>query len=265
MTQHTVRSHSRPHLPNALFLTALLSILLLSQILSNWSFLIQPAEAASLGVRPSAPSQMTFQQFLKEGRQDKVYHGPLMHSAALPSSTRTQHALNNAPPLPSAEPATMKSITQVLTATFLAGGSPASPGTPTSPLDLRGSDGRLEVRIAPGTFDVSQATRADGAQPVAPLSLQLSQLRGYFAGQSTSLGSYQLQLLDSQGQALSGVHLRQPITIIYHYQQAAMDALDLDAGRIILAVPTLIAAAVQAKCRSPPSRSPCRTIRPPIP
>ncbi len=65
-------------------------------------------------------------------------------------------------------------------------------------------------------------------------------------GQSVSLGSYQVQLVDSRGLALSGVLARTPITIVYHYQPAQLSALGLDPGRVMLAVPDLIQAATQA-------------------
>ncbi len=219
-------------------LSLVLSVLLLATFLESWAVPLPAAHASS--TLPSPPASMTFQQFLKEGRHDKVYHGPL--TGTLPPSPKPQHPTDYAHLPPSAEPPTMKPIIQALSASFLQSGSSSA-----SRLDLLGSDGRLEVRIQPGTFDVSHAIVSGGSQPVGALSLQLTQLQGYYVGQSTSLGSYQLQLVDSRGQALSGVQLRNPITLVYHYQQAAMDALGLDPGRVVLSIPQLIAAALKAK------------------
>lgn len=97
-----------------MFLVVFLSVLLLTQVLSDWSFLIPSAEAASLGVRPSAPSTMTFQQFLKEGQRSTAYHGPLIAPSARPLGPGKGALTNYATLPPNAEPATMKPITQAL-------------------------------------------------------------------------------------------------------------------------------------------------------
>lgn len=68
-----------------LFFSLFLCLLLLAQLLGNWGLLVTPAYAASAGTRPSAPASMTFQKFLKEGRQDKVYHGPLVRPQHVPA------------------------------------------------------------------------------------------------------------------------------------------------------------------------------------
>ena len=214
-------------------------LLLLSEVLGNWGFLAKPVEAASAGVRPSAPASMTVQKFLKEGRNDQVYHGPLMRpqkAPTLPAATRG-HGTNTANLPPSAEPATMKAMTQSLAPTFLQG----SAGLKS--LDLRGSDGRLEVLIAPGAFDLSKATVAGGSAPQGSITLRLSQLSGHFVGMLSQLGTYQVQLLDSQGKVLNGIQLRSPITFIYHYQTAELASLGLDPGHLFLTWPALLAAA----------------------
>src|SRR6266566_1238253 len=214
-------------------------LLLLSEVLGNWGFLAKPVEAASAGVRPSAPASMTVQKFLKEGRNDQVYHGPLMRpqkAPTLPAATRG-HGTNTANPPPSAEPATMKAMTQPLAPTFLQG----SAGLKS--LDLRGSDGRLEVLIAPGAFDLSKATVAGGSAPKGSITLRLSQLSGHFVGMLSQLGTYQVQLLDSQGKVISGIRLRSPITFIYHYQPAELASLGLDPGHLFLTWPALLTAA----------------------
>ncbi|HLL78734.1 MAG TPA: hypothetical protein VKT25_04500 [Ktedonobacteraceae bacterium] len=229
-------------------------MVILSGVLGGASLLILRSSAASPAVLPSAPASNTFQQFLKGGQQSKVSHGPLSYSALLPKHKQVSHNATSttaATPPPSAEPPTMQPITQTLSAAFLQGGPTGS----ASPLDLVGSDGRLEVQVQPGSFDVSHATVGAGAPPSGTLSLQVTQVQGYFVGQSVSLGFYQVQLLDSNGQALSGVQVRTPLTILYHYQPTQLDALGLDPGRILLAFPDLIAAATQANTSPAPYES----------
>jgi hypothetical protein len=259
MSHHPFRSHSRQHpllqrtplrprrswLPRHLVLVALLSLLLCSNLLSDWSFLARPADAAglgTLGILPSASSKMTFQQFLQEGRQEKVSHGRQPSSSKPPAGPQPQHTTNYAKLLPSAEPATMKPLTQALSTSYFRGGSANA-----SLLDLVGSDGRLEVQLQPATFDISHATVPGGTKPSGALSLRITELQGYYVGQSVSLGSYQLQLVDRQGRMLSGVQVLQPMTLLYHYQPAELEALGLDPGRITLTIPALIAAAIKAK------------------
>ena len=73
----------------------------------------------------------------------------------------TSHA---ADPLTSA-PANMQPITSALTSSVLVG------GTSTTPLDLKGSDGRLEVQIQPGSLDLTTATLTQGGgAPVGAVS-----------------------------------------------------------------------------------------------
>ena len=123
-------------------LTLFLSLLVLTQVLSDWSFLAPLAFAADLGTRPGASSNMTFQQFMKQGRQDRAYHGPLRGQSAGSSQLKASHPANYATLPASAEPATMKPISIALSSAFLAG------STGTSSLDLVGSDRRLEVQVA---------------------------------------------------------------------------------------------------------------------
>jgi len=213
-------------------------LLLLSQVLGNWGFLVKPAEAASAGVRPSAPASMTFQQYLKEGQQSKAYHGPLIRPA---QKQTTGQSTNYANLPPSAEPATMKPIIQALSTAFLSGSAGVKA------FDLVGSDGRLEALIPPGALDVSHATVASGSQPAGALSLELAQVHGHYVSQMSVLGSYEFQVLDSSGHVLNGVKLHSPVTLIYHYQQSEMNALDIDPAHVYLTWPSLIAAAQQAK------------------
>ncbi len=202
---------------------------------------------------------------------------------------------------PSAEPPTMRPLQATLSAAFLHN----SPGA--HPLDLLSSDQRLEVQLAPGSLDFSQASvsgsnpgtgsgtnthpypspspspvptvsvtptasvtpthPAVGTTPVpvtltppitptlthgatatpsptgtvvppapsgvsGPYTLIVHELHGYFAGQYNMLGSYQIQIFNAQHQPLSGVLFRQPLTFVYHYSDAAMNSLDLDADAL---------------------------------
>jgi RHS repeat-associated protein len=240
--------------------TASLLVLLLSQLLGNFAGL--PVSVAFAATKPQAkPGSLTLQQFLRMGRHDSVYRGLLIPPATTPNQPAST-SQNNAKPLPSAEPPTMKPISQPLTAAFLA----ASNGV--QPLDLRGSDQRLEVVIPPGAFDLTHATLPDGkpfistpattctatplhrcsstsqAQPT-PLTFSITEIHGHFAATMNMLGEYQVQLL-AVGQPLSGVLLRQPLTFVYHYQPWELEALDLNPAHLILSWPDLALADIHA-------------------
>ena len=131
-------------------------------------------------------------------------------------------------------------LTSTQTAAAMVGASSAQP------LDLTGSDGRLEVRVPPGIFDLTHALTAQGVAPSGSLTLRISQIHGHAISSFNLLGSYQVQVLDSTGQPLSKVALRVPLTLIYHYQPWEMDALSLDPDNIFLSWPGLIAAAQAA-------------------
>ena len=221
-------------------LVLFLSLLLLSEVMGNGSFLVTLTYAASTSFSAGKPASLTFQQFLQMGGNNTFYHGPLVRQASFPNP-HNPHVMNTANLPPSAEPVTMKPISQSLDTAFLIGSSG------TQSLDLVGSDGRLEVQVAPGSLDLSHSVVAGGAAPVGTLTLQISEVSGHFVGASNLLGTYQAQIVDSKGQALSGIHLLASVTIIYHYQPWEMDALNLDPGHLLLTWPTLIAAARQAK------------------
>lgn len=102
----------------------------------------------------------------------------------------------------------MQPISQPLSTACVAG----SLGT--QPLDLVGSDGRLELRLLPGSLDLSQATVPGGGAPMQPFTLQLSEIHGHFAGTLNLLGRYQLQVVDSQNRVVSGIRLHTPATIM---------------------------------------------------
>ena len=225
-----------------LFLMILMSLLLLSEMLGSWSFLVKPAYAASDGTQASSTGGLTYQQFSSEGPQGKAYRGPAVIPAKSPSRLKPSKGpftdYSKLPP--SAEPATMKPISMPLDAAYQTAGSTAKP------LDLLGSDGRLEIIIQAGTFNLTKATVASGTAPQGSLTLHFSQVSGHFVGWLNELGTYQLQLLDSHGNVVNGILLRTPITFTYHYQQTELDALGMDASHLLMTWPTLIAAAQKA-------------------
>ncbi|MDQ2716106.1 MAG: hypothetical protein M3Z08_14465, partial [Chloroflexota bacterium] len=221
----------------------LIALLLLSDVLSGWASLIPPAYAAAKPPTPQA--SMTFQQFLKDGRQDRgTYRGPLrwpQSSPAVPVSKNSHAASSLASLPPSTEPATMTPIRIPLNAGFLANTAGSTP------LDVVGSDQRLEVRLQPGSLDLSHATISGGSPPSGTLTVQISQVHGHaFAGEAM-LGLYQVQILDSQGHAVSGIQVRTPVSFLYHYQVHELAMFDLDADRLSLVWPGLLQAARQAK------------------
>ena len=120
--------------------------------MGEWTFLIPHAYAAG---RPSDPAaSITFQSFLKRGRHDHAYRGPLVFPSKAPHVPRSpqDHPPDMGHLPPSAEPVTMQPINQPLDAGLLA--STTRGGTP---LDLLGSDHRLELHIQPGSLDLSHA------------------------------------------------------------------------------------------------------------
>ncbi len=170
------RTHTRTR--GQLLLIGLLGLLVFTGLLSDWSLLVKPVMAASFGIRPSAPASNTFQQFLNEGQQSKASHGPLTYSGTLSKVPQPQNPTRYANLPPSAEPPTMQPITQALSTSFLQGGTTNS----ARPLDLLGSDGRLEVQVQPGSFDISKATVGAGASPSGTLSLQVERAVWLFHG-----------------------------------------------------------------------------------
>ena len=62
-----------------------------------------------------------------------------------------------------------------------------------------------------------------------------------------SLGFYQFQFSDAQGHVLTGIRLRHPITIQFHYTPADLQGLGLDPGKLLLTWPAEINQAVTAK------------------
>ncbi len=232
-----------PRLSRRQLLTSLiLSLWLLTNMLGGWIFLIPQAYAAK---RPSdPPAKTTFHTFLKDKRPTHVYRGPLIFPTKAPAVPKGPHShtVNMNTLLPSAEPPTMTPITQVLSTASLA-------GSPTSgaPLDLKSSDGRFEVQLAPGSVDLSQATVAPGLSPSGTLTLQISQVAGHFAEQMNLMGTYQFQVVDASNRPISGIRLSTPLTLLYHYQRWEIDTLDLDPDSLYMSWPSLLAAARATK------------------
>jgi len=186
---------------------------------------------------------MTVSQFLKEGQRDKAYHGPLIRPGkplTVPLSPRDKHPnLTQLPP--GAEPASMKPISVPLSSTFTTRGATGQP------LDVKGSDGRLEVQLQPGSLDLSHASISGGGSPTGSLTLQIIQIHGYVLGQMNELGAYSLQVVDSTGHPVHGIILRTPAIFLYHYQPAVLTALDINANQIVMSWPSLIQAAQAAR------------------
>jgi len=257
--------------------TASLLILLVSQLLGNAPF--AGATVVFAATKPkSLPAHLTYQQFQQLSHQSVAQRKPFQWyqpTTPSPMSKQEQASLNTPLQLPpSAEPPTMQPIKQALSAAFLVG----APGT--APLDLISSDHHLEVQIPAGAFDLSHAsvsgensrtkpptTPTPGATPAAtggptvtatpsptaspptmphatisgPLTLVINEQHGEFVGEMNQLGQYQWQMLDAHGHLVSGITLRHPLTIRYHYQPAQITGLDLDPGEIFLNWPDLAA------------------------
>jgi len=232
-----------------------LLLLLAAQFIGMWPFAALVVFAAS---KPrSIPGHLTLQQFLQEGQRSQAPHGPFIFPTTPAHNTLApgEHLTNYATLPPSAEPPTMKPLTVTLSSAFLTGG----PGV--QPLDLVGSDQRLEVQIAPGSLDLSHATVGTGkvgktptgktpqtgkgkpqpgATTPAPLQLTITEVHGVMDGQVSSLGQYQFQITNQQGKAVQGMTLRQPFTIRYHYNPAVVTGLGLDPGLLYASWPDLI-------------------------
>jgi RHS repeat-associated protein len=216
----------------------LLSILLFASFLQGW---MNPGPTASASSRPhSTPPSFTFQKYLSQGQHPTAVKSGAPSPYPQPPHQATKPGAPSTLP-PSAEPATMKPITQALASSFLAG------STGVAALDLKGSDGRLELQLPPAALDVSRATVASGKAPAGSLTLQVTQIHGHFEGMLNLLGKYQVQVVDSQGQVVGGIMLRTPVTLLYHYQPSELLGLGLDPAHVLLSWPSLLSAAQQAK------------------
>ncbi len=255
--------HARVRLKKrALFWPAFLPLIIVSGILVNWVFLAQITFAAP-ATPYSTPGQNTVQQFLKEGQPSKANQAPFQRPVSAPGALKPAAANTQASttvkPLPSAEPAKMQDMTYTLDDSFVlhrptmkqSSLAPKVQGTAipagTTPFAIKGSDGRLEVDVPRGSLDFAHATLADGSALIGQLVLQIHQISGHYIESESILGTYQIQIVDSQGNVVQGVTVLHPITISYHYQTWEMQDLGIDPAQVHLAWPRLLAAAHTAK------------------
>ncbi len=239
---------------SSLVSVSLLCLLLFSGVFANLTVAVPQVFAAGPKKPPVVPASHTMKQFLQQGRSDTVYRGPLQkvpRGTSAPLSPHDKPANYTKLP-PSAEPAKMIPIVQTLDQDVVAGakigGRVAASGGAT--LDVKSSDGRLEVQIQASSLDLSQAVVPAGKGTTAAsgtLSLHITQLHGHYVGQINLLGAYQVEVRDAQQRVVSGVKLLKPVTFLYHYQVAEVTALDLDPGHLVAVWPTLLASAQQAK------------------
>lgn len=223
-TPVSIRFPSRSAVFRRFLFILFLTILLGSNVLGGWRFNPSIAFAAT---KPHAiPAHMTFQQFLNEMRHEQQnrpsFVGP--HTPPPNPYAKYEHFADYRHLPPDAEPATMQPIHETLTTAFLSGTAGVQP------IDLVGSDHRLEVQIAPGSLDLSHAsiftsigaakptptatkeitptiaitptapvsapatiTPTPSSSPISePLTLVLTELHGHFAGEMNMLGSYQV-------------------------------------------------------------------------
>ncbi|MGH2482299.1 MAG: hypothetical protein ACRDHW_21840, partial [Ktedonobacteraceae bacterium] len=210
--------------------SALIPLIILSTVLINWAFLAQtffvPPAASS-----STPGHNTFNQFTGNGQQGTHPAGVLPATTSSGGQTGTQPQTFQ----PSAEPATMKPLTLTLSSTQTSASSVKAPGMQAQ--DLKGSDGRLEVLVPAGALYLSHATTAQGKAPTGTLRLQIVQQHGHFSSTFDMLGTYQFAVLDAAGQVVQGVTLRQPLTLIYHYQPQELQGLQLNPDHLFVSWP----------------------------
>ena len=280
-------SVSHTHRKRRLFLRAFALLLFFSltiQLVSDWFPLISPAlatgrSATQVQVRNPISLQQAIQN---DDRDPRFSYGALQRPASVPpvpastTSTATtgaaaaQQALKTPP---SAEPATMQPASYQLDSSFLVG-TPAAPKiaakaalapdasalriapvvvpSGSTPLVFHGSDGRLEVQIPRNALDLTHATVAGGTAPVAPLSLQISQISGHTANEDIVLGTYTVQIVDSQGHIVQGITFRQPATIVYHYKTDELVQMGVGADPLFVSQPQSIADARAANQSTTP-------------
>ncbi len=237
---------------SAFVYASLLFLLLFSGVFANLTVGVPQVMAATPKKPPVVPASLTMKQFLQQGRPGTTYRGAV---AQVPQGVAAPQSTHDTAPdytklLPSAEPATMTPIVQTLDSNVVASAKTTGRvATSGSMLDLKSSDGRLEVQIQAGSLNFSQAVVASGKGTTAPsgtLSLHITQLHGHFIGQINLLGSYQVEVHDAQQHIVSGVKLLSPATFIYHYQVREMTGLDLNPDHLVAVWPTLLASAEQA-------------------
>ncbi len=208
---------------------------------------------------------MTYQHAGQENQQLSAKQKPFLRPVndpvalkAVPPSAKTG-ATTAAQRLPSADPPSMQTLDYVLDPSFALSRPAISPVIPivrvhgttipvgTTALVALGSDGRFEVDVPRGAFDARHAALSTGAVPVGQLILDISQISGHFISSEETLGTYKIQIVDSQGDVIQGVHLLKPITLVYHYQVWEMRVLNLNPNNVIFAWTDQLKAAEAAK------------------
>ncbi len=241
---HTYRKQCSPHrhiATHPCVVLFLLCVLLLPAFINGWPA-VSVVKAATIPVK--GRSQQTVQNFLKQGSLNHAYHGPFIRPQRIPPvpGTKTQKAARKSLPRINGASPTMKPLSLQLSSGFLASHSQIKRAViaDPAPLDLKSSDGRLEVLVPHQAIDSSQAARDQGLAPVGAYTLLVSQISGHTIKSDHLLGTYQLQVLDSQGHVVHHLHLLKPLTIRYHYTSTEMFAVNLDPGQIQLRWPALI-------------------------
>jgi hypothetical protein len=237
------RSRQRWLLPRIAF-PFLLALLLFSGLLGNGVLSVPQAHAAVVSPTPPMRAITTLGKFLAQ-------KAPTLHPFVYPkeqpvSRFAKEQQKNTAKALPSSEPIHMLPLQQAVSPAFLAASTVAG----TAPLQVHGSDGRLMVSIPAGA--IAQATTASKASAASTVQAQgvhltITQNLGISTGNVDSLGFYQFQFSDAQGHVLTGIRLRHPITIQFHYASADLQGLGLDPGKLLLTWPEQINQAVAAK------------------
>jgi RHS repeat-associated protein len=237
-----------------------LCLLLSLTLFGAWPVIPSSAFAATLA-KP-VPANLTFAKYLQQ-RSQMLPPGAFQRPSQAPGALKPVASSNLSPAkrLPSAEPATMQPQTLVLDDSFVLRRPPSSTATPTpaatvhgtaipagsTPLVVSGSDGRLQVQVPRGSLDVAHARLADGRMPVGQLLLQIQQVSGHFVGAESVLGTYLLQVVDSQGQVVQGIQLLHPVTITYHYQSGELQELQLNPQEVHLSWSAALTQARSAK------------------
>lgn len=211
----------------ALLMRVLLCLIVLSSIITSQPLAAQAVRAATLPA--PAKATMTLAKFLQQGSPKKS--SPLQHFVvARPHQPASQANVPATKPLPSAEPVKMQPLSTVL---VTSGHANAATAQTSAPLDLKGSDGRLELLIPRGSLDFSHVTTDAKSAPTGPFSFKITQVHGHLIGTSSVLGTYRFQVTDSQGHVVHGVRLSQPATVLYHYQTDELDGLNLNPNGIV--------------------------------
>jgi len=95
------------------------------------------------------------------------------------------------------------------------------------------SDGRFEVIVPRGAFQLGQSRQSNGKALEGKIHLQITQISGHYVATSTLLGTYQLQLVDSKGMCFH-CQLNKPLTIGIITSRENWQAYGLNPKQILL-------------------------------